>query len=113
MVDWEIASKIGFPVKNIDSYMNEIITLVYQSNVKDVDNYTYKRRNPYSGSLFKKGISDLHRSQILCNIDYEIYSEYEEYCQYVLDTDDASINAGNVNFDFLVKYFQKKKRYLQ
>ena len=42
---------------------------------------------------------------------YEIYSEYEEYYQYVLDTDYSSINAGNVNFDFLVKYFQTTKGY--
>ena len=110
MIDFSISEKVGFPIKTIDAYMDEIVTLVYQANIKDVDNFTFKKRNPIKGSLFKKGIQDLERSQILCELDAYIYDEYVDYCEYVSTIDKNAILKENelIPFDFLKQYFKRK-----
>jgi hypothetical protein len=112
MIDWSISYKVGFPIKTSEYYMEEILKLVYQSSVKDVDSYTYKKRNPIRGSLFKKGIQDIERSKILCELDAAIYEEYDIYCDYVSTLSKKEIQSGNINFDFLHQYFNRKIKQL-
>jgi hypothetical protein len=113
MIDWSISYKVGFPIKTSETYMDEIVKLVYQSNVKDVDNFTYRKRNPNKGSLFKKGIQYLERSIILCELDNSIYEDYEEYCHYLMSTSKDNIKNGNITLEFLQHYFRKKRKHLQ
>ncbi len=113
MIDWSISYKVGFPIKTADTYMDEIVKLVYQSNVKDIDNFTYRKRNPNKGSLFKKGIQDLERSIILCELDHSIYEDYEEYCHYLMSTSKDNVKNGNVALEFLQHYFRKKRKQLK
>jgi hypothetical protein len=112
MIDWAISEKVGFPIKTTEAYMDEIVTLVYQANIKDVDNFTFKKRNPIKGSLFKKGIQDLNRSQILCELDSSIYEDYKDYCDYVSSLDKHTILKENelIPFDFLKQYFKRKMK---
>jgi hypothetical protein len=115
MIDWAISEKVGFPIKTTEAYMDEIVTLVYQANIKDVDNFTFKKRNPIKGSLFKKGIQDLNRSQILCELDSSTYEDYKDYCDYVSSLDKHTILKENelIPFDFLKQYFKRKMNQLK
>lgn len=116
MIDWSVSYKVGFPIKTAEYYMEEIVKLVYQSNVPMVDSFTYKKRNPIKGSLFKKGIQDIDRSKILCELDSAIYEDYELYCEYVstLKKEELYHNDINeINFDFLQKYFNRKMKQLE
>ncbi len=113
MIDWSISYKVGFPIKTAETYMDEIVKLVYQSNVKDIDNFTYRKRNPNKGSLFKKGIQDLERSIILCELDHSIYEDYEEYCHYLMTNSKDNIKNGNIVLEFLQHYFRKKRKQLK
>jgi 16S rRNA G966 N2-methylase RsmD len=108
-IDWNISKKCGYPIKNSEAYMKEIVSLVYQENEKGADIFTYKKRNPFTGVFYNKGIKDLERSKLMCELDMNIYDQYKKYCDYVENLeikDDTEIL--NLDFKFLSSYFEKK-----
>ena len=108
-IDWNISQKCGYPIKNSEAYMKEIVSLVYQENEKGADIFTYKKRNPFTGTFYNKGIKDLERSKLMCELDMNIYNQYKRYCDYVENLeikDDTPVS--NLDFKFLSNYFEKK-----
>ena len=92
-----------------EAYMKEIVSLVYQENEKGADIFTYKKRNPFTGTFYNKGIKDLERSKLMCELDMNIYNQYKRYCDYVENLeikDDTPVS--NLDFKFLSNYFEKK-----
>jgi len=104
-VDWSVSEKIGYPIKTSGMYMKEIVGLVYQANVKGADGFTYKKRNPNTGTTFRRGRKDIERSMLMCEIDPQLYSYYSTYCNYVMGLSREDFKDSNFNFDFLRKTF--------
>jgi 16S rRNA G966 N2-methylase RsmD len=108
-IDWNISQKCGYPIKNSEAYMKEIVSLVYQENVPKADVFTYKKRNLFTGTFYKKGIKDIERSKLMCELDMNIYDQYKRYCDHVETLaikDDTPVS--NLDFKFLSSYFEKK-----
>lgn len=107
MIDWNTSQRVGYPIKTSNVYMKEIVGLVYQSNVKGADGFTYKKRNPNTGTMFRRGRKDIERSMLMCEIDPAIYDRYSSYCDYVSGLTEKDFENSQFNFEFLKGLFKK------
>lgn len=107
LIDWNVSQKVGFPIKTSSSYMKEIVGLVYQSNVKGADGFTYKKRNPNTGTMFRRGRKDIERSMLMCELDPNLYDRYSTYCNYVLGLTREDFEDSTFDFAFLKGLFRK------
>jgi len=107
-IDWNVSEKVGYPVKTSGVYMKEIVGLVYQSNVKGADAFTYKKRNPNTGTMFRRGRKDIERSMLMCEIDPNLYDKYSTYCDYVTGLTKDDFKDSQFNFEFLKGLFGRR-----
>lgn len=108
LIDWNTSNQVGFPIKTSSVYMKEIVGLVYQANVKGADGFTYKKRNPDTGTMFRKGRKDIERSMLMCEIDPMLYDRYNMYCDYVTGLTEEDFESSKFNFEFLKGLFGRK-----
>lgn len=54
-------------------------------NVPGVDHYCYLKRNPVTGKFSCKGVKDIDRVNVLCNLANS--KKYEKYCNIVKKVD--------------------------
>lgn len=83
MFDKETSVRSGIPVKTEEYYLKEFLSLIYMENVRGVDHWCYAKRNPVSGTYTCKGIKDITRSQLLC--DLNITKKYVHFCKLLQD----------------------------
>lgn len=78
MIDKPSSIKAGIPLKTMDSYLHDLLTLIYLANVSDVYPYLYNKQNPINGLYFQKGIKNIERASLVCNITKS--KKYVQYC---------------------------------
>jgi hypothetical protein len=76
-----ISDKCGLPLKTINEYLLELLTIIYRSNVLHVSPEVYEKRNPVSGYQSQKGMQDIDRSKLICNLPKII--KYKKYCDFI------------------------------
>lgn len=81
IIDKSTSLKCGLPLKTIDEYLLELLTIIYRSNVLHVSPEVYEKRNPVSGYQSQKGIQDIDRAQLICNLPNIV--KYEKYCNFI------------------------------
>ena len=90
MIDIPSSLKAGIPLKTLDSYLYDLLTLIYLANVSNVYPYIYKKRNPVSGDNFEKGIKDIDRTSIVCDMNKS--TKYVQYCGLINRTSVEDLN---------------------
>jgi len=83
MLDRFASFKSGWPVKNTDYYLKEMLSLIYMETVPGVNDYCYAKRNPVTGEYSCKGVKDIYRSKVLCTVAKR--KKYEGYCKIIKD----------------------------
>lgn len=81
MIDTASSVKSGIPVKKLDFYLNELLSLIYMENVSDVEPYVYQKRNPVDGYYAEKGRKDIDRAKLVCTISNS--KQYKKYCDFI------------------------------
>ena len=81
MIDKPSSIKCGLPLKKIDEYLLELLTIIYRSNVLNVSPEVYEKRNPVSGYQSQKGIQDIERAKLVCSLSQ--LRKYNHYCDFI------------------------------
>lgn len=80
-IDKEHSIKVGLPLKTLETYLVELLSLIYFENVSDVYPALYYRRNPIVGVSYEKGIKDIQRAQLVCSLTKS--KKYIDYCDLI------------------------------
>jgi len=96
-IDKENSVKVGLPLKTLETYLVELLSLIYFENVSDVYPALYYRRNPIVGVSYEKGIKDIQRAQLVCSLTKS--KKYIDYCQLI----------HNIDFDKLLKMTKEER----
>jgi hypothetical protein len=78
-IDKENSMKVGLPLKTLETYLVELLSLIYFENVSDVYPALYYKRNPIVGASYEKGIKDIQRAQLVCSLTKS--NKYIDYCE--------------------------------
>lgn len=81
IIDKTNSIKCGLPLKTINEYLLELLTIIYRSNVLGVSPELYEKRNPVSGYQSQKGVQDIERAKIICNLPK--IKKYKKYCLFI------------------------------
>jgi hypothetical protein len=81
LIDKQTTIKTGLPLKTINEYLLELLTIIYRSNVLDVSPELYDKRNPVTGFQSQKGVQDIDRAKLICNMSR--LKKYKSYCQFI------------------------------
>lgn len=81
IIDKPNSVKCGLPLRTMNGYLLELLTIIYRSNVLDVSPELYEKRNPVSGYQSQKGIQDIDRAKLICSLPKII--KYKEYCTFI------------------------------
>lgn len=84
-IDTTVSEKCDLPIKKPDGYLFEYFQIIYMENVPGVDHYCYLKRNPVTGKFSCKGVKDIDRVNVLCNLANS--KKYEKYCNIVKKVD--------------------------
>lgn len=91
------------PIKTMTYYLDELFTMIYMENVSDIYPYLYTKRNPFEGWYKHKGIQDIERANILCDLIKQ--SKYDKFCQLITKTSiDRIANSTKAERD---EYFRE------
>lgn len=82
-IDKETSIRAGIPVKTEDGYLKEFLSMIYMENVCGVNAICYAKRNPISGKYTCKGVKDINRAQLLCNL--KTSKKYVRFCKLLED----------------------------
>lgn len=80
-LDQATSLAVGFPVKKLNEYLLELLTIIYRSNVQGVAPELYEKRNPVSGYYGSKGINDIDRAKLICHMPRQ--KKYQTYCDTI------------------------------
>lgn len=80
-IDKSVSETCDLPIKKPDGFFFEYFQIIYMENVPGVDHYCYLKRNPVTGKFSCKGVKDIDRVTILCNLAES--KKYERYCKIV------------------------------
>jgi hypothetical protein len=80
----------GLPLKRLDEYLKELMTLIYMENISYIYPDLYDKRNPVDGWYKEKGIQDIARANIVCSLIKD--RKYSKYCRLI---EEASIEKLN------------------
>lgn len=72
---------VGLPVKKLNAYLLELLTIIYRSNVQDVAPELYEKRNPVTGYYGNKGLNDIDRAKLICHMPRQ--KKYQAYCDII------------------------------
>ncbi len=78
-IDLECSNKSLLPIKKDDGYFKEYFQIIYMENVPGVDSYCYLKRNPVTGKFSCKGMKDIDRINILCQLSKN--KSFQKYCK--------------------------------
>lgn len=81
IIDKSNSVKCGLPLKTINEYLLELLTIIYRSNVLNVSPELYEKRNPVSGYQSHKGIQDIDRAKLICSLPQ--LRKYKYYCIFI------------------------------
>lgn len=81
IIDKPNSIKCGLPLKTINEYLLELLTIIYRSNVLNVSPELYEKRNPVSGYQSHKGLQDIERAKLICSIPQ--LRKYKNYCDFI------------------------------
>lgn len=81
IIDKSISMKCGLPLKTINEYLLELLTIIYRANVLNVSPELYEKRNPVSGYQSQKGIQDIERAKLICSLPQ--IRKYKHYCNFI------------------------------
>lgn len=84
-IDKETSIKVGLPLKTLETYLVELLSLIYFENVSNVYPALYYRRNPIVGVSYEKGVKDIQRAQLVCSLTKS--KKYIEYCDLIYHID--------------------------
>jgi glutamyl-tRNA reductase len=85
VMDKSVSLKAGLPIKTLNSYLKDFLTIIYRANVQGVSSDVYKKRNPVSGHYYEKGLKDISRTKLICSIEKEHKNKYKKYCKIIVD----------------------------
>ncbi len=80
-MDKETSLKVGLPVKKLNEYLLELLTIIYRANVQDIAPELYEKRNPVTGYQGNKGLNDIERAKLICNMPR--LKKYNTYCDVI------------------------------
>ena len=72
-----ISQQTGFPLRTIDFYIEDISILYVKEVLKGVNDFAFKKRNPFEGNFKLKGKKDFYRLKFLCSL-----SKNKKYCKF-------------------------------
>lgn len=81
IIDRPNSIKCGLPLKTINEYLLELLTIIYRSNVLNVSPELYEKRNPVSGYQSQKGLQDIDRAKLICS--FKQLKKYKKYCNFI------------------------------
>lgn len=81
VIDKPSSMKCGLPLKTINGYLLELLTIIYRSNVLNISPELYEKRNPVSGYQSHKGIQDIDRAKFICSLPK--LQKYRRYCEFI------------------------------
>jgi hypothetical protein len=81
IIDKPNSIKCGLPLKTINEYLLELLTIIYRANVLNVSPELYEKRNPVSGYQSQKGIQDIDRAKLICSLPQ--LRKYRNYCNFI------------------------------
>ena len=81
IIDKPYSIKCGLPLKTINEYLLELLTIIYRSNVLNVSPELYEKRNPVSGYQSQKGLQDIERAKLICSLPQ--INKYKSYCDFI------------------------------
>lgn len=81
IIDKPNSIKCGLPLKTINEYLLELLTIIYRSNVLNVSPELYEKRNPVSGYQSQKGLQDIDRTKLICS--FKQLKKYKKYCNFI------------------------------
>lgn len=81
IIDKSNSIKCGLPLKTINEYLLELLTIIYRANVLNVSPELYEKRNPVSGYHSQKGIQDIERARLICSLPQ--LRKYKQYCDFI------------------------------
>jgi hypothetical protein len=81
IIDKPNSIKCGLPLKTINEYLLELLTIIYRSNVLNVSPELYEKRNPVSGYQSHKGLQDIERAKLICSLPQ--LRKYKYYCSFI------------------------------
>lgn len=81
MIDKPNSIKCGLPLKTINEYLLELLTIIYRSNVLNVSPELYEKRNPVTGYQSQKGLQDIERAKLICSLPQ--LRKYTLYCNFI------------------------------
>jgi hypothetical protein len=78
MIDKSNSLKAGWPLKKLEFYLQELLTLIYLENVTGVYPMLYYKRNFVEGTDPEKGVKDISRAKLVCALTKS--KKYVDYC---------------------------------
>lgn len=103
MIDKKTSVKAGLPIKKDEYYLKEFLTLIYMENVPGVNEWCYTKRNPITGTYNIKGLKDIQRSQVICEINPN--NKYAKYCKMITSLNEDLLKG--MKTPFRNAYFSK------
>lgn len=91
MLDKKTSMQAGIPVKKEEAYLKEVLKLIYMETVPGVNEYSYAKRNPVTGMYTSKGIKDINRGKLLCQLVQQ-RKTYARYCELLQGVTIAKLN---------------------
>lgn len=112
-LDQPTSLQVGLPVKKLNGYLLELLTIIYRSNVQDVAPELYEKRNPVTGYYRNKGINDINRAKLICQIPRQ--KKYQVYCDIIKKISIPKLlqkteEERDTIFNALNSLLQKRKR---
>lgn len=80
-IDKATSIKTGLPIKNLNEYLLELLSIIYRSNVQDVAPEVYVKRNPVTGYQSEKGLNDIERAKLVCDVSRQ--NKYQKHCDVI------------------------------
>jgi hypothetical protein len=80
-LDKPTSLKAGLPIKNLNEYLLELLSIIYRANVQDVAPELYVKRNPVTGYQADKGLNDIERAKLVCHMPTQ--KKYQEHCDVI------------------------------
>jgi hypothetical protein len=84
MLDVKYSLQLGIPLKDINAYLQELLTLIYMENVSNVYPDLYDKRNPIDGYYPEKGKQDIERARVVCGVSKS--KAYLKSCDFIKNT---------------------------
>lgn len=81
VLDKETSLAVGLPLKKLNEYLLELLTIIYRANVQGVAPELYEKRNPVSGYYGNKGLNDIDRAKLICHMPRQ--KKYQAYCDTI------------------------------